>query len=60
MEIYEDNDPGKGVRPQVRKFHLSTEPFLFTIDRGGVVADAVEGAFGLKLMHEAVDKAIAE
>jgi hypothetical protein len=59
MEIYKDNDPGQGVRPQVRKFHLPTEPFLFTIDRNGVVADAVEGAFGLKLMHEAVDKAIA-
>jgi hypothetical protein len=59
MEIYNDNDPAQGVRPQVRKFHLPTEPFLFTIDRSGVVADAVEGAFGLKLMHEAVDKAIA-
>ncbi len=60
MEIYNDNDPAQGVRPQVRKFHLPTEPFLFTIDRKGTVADAVEGAFGLKLMHEAVDKAIAE
>jgi hypothetical protein len=60
MEIYEDNDPARGVRPQVRKFHLPSEPFVFTIDRNGVVADAVEGAFGLKLMHEAVDKAIAE
>jgi hypothetical protein len=59
MEIYNDNDPAKGPRPQVRKFHLPTEPYLFTIDRNGVVAAAVEGAFGLKLMHEAVDKAIA-
>lgn len=59
MEIYNENDPARGVRPQVRKFHLPTEPFLFTIGRDGVVADAVEGAFGLKLMHEAVDKAIA-
>ena len=59
MEIYKDNDPGQGPRPQVRAFHLPTEPFLFTIDRRGVVRDAVEGAFGLKLMHEAVDKAIA-
>ncbi|HET7590344.1 MAG TPA: hypothetical protein VFK14_09230 [Solirubrobacterales bacterium] len=58
MEIYNDNDPGKGVRPQVRRFHLPTEPWLFTIDREGVVRDAVEGAFGLKLMHEAVEKAI--
>jgi hypothetical protein len=59
MEIYNDNDPGKQVRPQVRAFHLPTEPWLFTIDRQGIVRDAVEGAFGLKLMHEAVDKAIA-
>jgi hypothetical protein len=59
MEIYNENDPGKLVRPQVRAFRLPTEPYLFTIDRHGIVRDTVEGAFGLKLMHEAVDKAIA-
>ncbi|HET7455039.1 MAG TPA: hypothetical protein VFJ76_05925 [Solirubrobacterales bacterium] len=59
MEIYNENDPGKGVRPQVRAFHLPSEPWLFAIDRRGVVRDAVEGAFGLELMHEAVDEAIA-
>jgi hypothetical protein len=59
MEIYNDNDPGKGVRPQVRAFHLPSEPYLLTIDRRGVVRDAIEGAFGLDLMHEAIDKAIA-
>jgi hypothetical protein len=59
MEIYNENDPAKRVRPQVRAFRLPSEPWLFTIDRAGVVRDAVEGAFGLKLMHEAVDKALA-
>lgn len=59
MEIYNENDPAKGVRPQVRAFRLPTEPYLFTIDRDGIVRDTVEGAFGLELMHEAVDKAIA-
>jgi hypothetical protein len=59
MEIYNENDPGLGVRPQVRAFHLPSEPYLFTIDRRGVVRDAIEGAFGLKLMHQAVDKALA-
>jgi len=58
MEIYNENDPGKQVRRQVRRFHLPTEPWLFTIDRNGVVRDAVEGAFGLELMREAVEKAI--
>ena len=33
MEIYNDNDPSKGVRPQVRAFHLPSEPWLFAIDR---------------------------
>lgn len=59
MEIYNDNDPARGVRPQVRAFRLPSEPYLFAIDRNGIVRDAVEGAFGLKLMHAAVDKAIA-
>jgi hypothetical protein len=59
MEIYNENDPAKLVRPQVRAFRLPSEPYLFAIDRDGIVRDTVEGAFGLKLMHEAVDKAIA-
>jgi hypothetical protein len=59
MEIYNDNDPARGVRPQVRAFRLPSEPYLFAIDGRGVVKDAVEGAFGLELMHEAVEKAIA-
>lgn len=59
MEIYNENDPALHTRPQVRAFHLPTEPWLFTIDRRGRIAAEVEGAFGLKLMHEAVDKAIA-
>jgi len=58
MEIYNGNDPAQRVRPQVRAFHLPTEPYLFTIDREGIVRAAVEGPFGLKLMHQAIDKAI--
>ncbi|MFL5897681.1 MAG: hypothetical protein ACJ76D_04360 [Solirubrobacterales bacterium] len=58
MEIYNGNDPAKRARPQVRAFHLPTEPWLFTIDRNGVVEDTVEGAFGLELMHRAVERAI--
>ena len=60
MEIYNDNDPAKHTRPQVRAFHLPTEPWLFTIDRNGIVSAAVEGAFGIEEMHRAVDEAIAK
>jgi hypothetical protein len=58
MEIYNDNDPARDVRPQVRAFRLPSEPWLFTIDRDGVVSDAVEGAFGSELLDEAIEKAI--
>lgn len=47
MEIYRDNDPNKDVRPQVQAFHLPSEPWLFVIDRHGVIRAEIEGAFGV-------------
>jgi hypothetical protein len=58
MEIYKDNDPSKGVLPQVKEFDLPSEPWLFTIDRRGRVTTAVEGAFGPELLTRAVEKAV--
>jgi hypothetical protein len=60
MEIYNDNDPGKGVRAQARAFRLPSEPWLFTVDRDGRIAAAIEGAFGPELLTEAVEKVVAE
>ncbi len=60
MEIYNDNDPSKGVRPQVRAFDLPSEPWLFAIDAKGTVSSVIEGAFGLQRMSAAVEKAVAE
>lgn len=60
MEIYNENDPASGVRPQVRKFHLPTEPWLFAINREGVVSATIEGGFGTDLMDKTVEKVIAE
>ncbi|MFN8218157.1 MAG: hypothetical protein U0R71_16315 [Solirubrobacterales bacterium] len=60
MEIFNHNDPDAEVRPQVRRFHLPTEPWLFAINREGVVSSAIEGAFGLELMDEVAEKVIAE
>jgi hypothetical protein len=60
MEIYNDNDPSQGVRPQVRRFHLPTEPWLFAINREGVVSAAIEGAFGTQLMDKTVEKVVGE
>jgi hypothetical protein len=60
MEIYTDNDPNKPVRPQVKRFHLPTEPWLYVINRKGTITDAVEGAFGVELLTKAVEEVVAE
>lgn len=60
MEIYNDNDPNKGTRPQVRAFRLPSEPWLFAIDRSGTIVDVVEGAFGIEEMERALKAATGE
>jgi hypothetical protein len=60
MEIYEDNDPSKPVRPQVRAFHLPSEPWLFAIDRSGRIESEIEGAFGVEELTSVVKGLIGE
>jgi hypothetical protein len=60
MEIFNDNDPGKDTRPQVRAFNLPSEPYLFAIDRQGTVSSAIEGAFGPEALNAAVQKAVGK
>jgi hypothetical protein len=55
MEIFRDNDPSNGVRPQVRAYRLPSEPWLFAIDRNGTIRTAIEGAFGIERLTEAVE-----
>lgn len=54
MEVYNDNDPGKGIRPQLRTYHLPTEPWTFLIDRHGVIRERIEGAYGVSELEEAM------
>ncbi|MDX6609685.1 MAG: hypothetical protein QOF85_1610 [Solirubrobacterales bacterium] len=54
MEIYQDNDPSKPVRPQVSAFHLPSEPWLFTIGRDGRIKSEIEGAFGVEELTRVV------
>ena len=56
MEIFKENDPGKGPNQQVRAFHLPSEPWLFAIDENGTVGEVIEGAFGVDALTEAVEK----
>jgi hypothetical protein len=56
MEIYNDNNPSKGYRPEVKAYGLRTEPWLFVIDRSGRISTRIEGAFGISELEQAVRK----
>ena len=56
MEIYEDNDPGKGFRPQVKAFGLPTEPWVFLVGSDGRIKERLEGAFGVEELSAAVER----
>ena len=54
MEIYNDNDPNKHTRPQVRAFRLPSEPWLFAIDKSGRIEAEIQGAFGVEELTNVV------
>jgi hypothetical protein len=60
MEIYKDNDPSKDVTSQVKAFHLPSEPWVFVVDRHGIVRTAIEGAFGVDRLTRAVEAVTGE
>ncbi|HEX2017223.1 MAG TPA: hypothetical protein VGN69_11050 [Solirubrobacteraceae bacterium] len=57
-EVYNANNPGQDLRPQLLAFHLETEPWLFTLDRRGRIAARLEGAFGIEAFRSAVRAAL--
>jgi hypothetical protein len=57
MEVYNENDPSKGIRPQLRSYGLQTEPWLFVMNGSGEVTTRIEGAFSAGDLEAAVEKA---
>jgi hypothetical protein len=58
QEVYVDNQPSKGLRPQLTAFHLRTEPWLFAINRQGKIVSRLEGAFGTTELAQAIQAAL--
>jgi hypothetical protein len=54
VEVYNHNDPNQGIRPQLRAFGLQTEPWLFVMDRRGIVRTRIEGGFSASELERAV------
>ncbi len=57
MEIYNQNDPSKGLRPQLGAYKLRTEPWLFVVDSDGTISTRIEGAFSVDELNQALDRA---
>jgi hypothetical protein len=56
MEVYRDNDPSKGLRPQLVEFGLETEPWTFLISSDGKVAERIEGPLSVRELTAAVER----
>ena len=56
QEVYKNNQINDGVRPQLRAFHLSSEPWAYVIDRSGKVSAVLEGPFSVQELEAAVRK----
>ncbi len=54
QEIYNENEISKGLRPQLKAFHLPTEPWTYLIDKQGVIKDRLSGAYGVDELEEAM------
>jgi hypothetical protein len=59
-EVYVDNDPNRGIRPQLKAYGLQTEPWLFVIDESGEISTRIEGPFSVGELRDAVAKVRGE
>jgi hypothetical protein len=58
QEIYVDNVVKKGLRPQVRKWRLPSEPWVFVIDAKGTIVARSEGAISVPELTAMVRRAL--
>lgn len=56
--MYAGNQPSKRLRAQMKAFHLQTEPWLFAINRRGIIVARLEGAFGTTELAAALGAAL--
>jgi hypothetical protein len=58
QEIYRDNKVNEGLRPQLIKWRLASEPWIFVIDAAGKISARFEGAVSVPELRAAVQKTL--
>jgi len=56
VEVYEDNDPAKGVNRWMKEWKLPTEPWVFVVGADGKVRDRFEGTVSVRELDASVRK----
>jgi hypothetical protein len=56
QEIYKNNQVSQGLRPQLLKWRLESEPWTFVIDRTGRISARIEGAVSVPELRAMVAK----
>ena len=54
VEVYNDNDPDKGVNPWMREWNLQTEPWVFVVDADGKIVAKFEGSASADELRAAI------
>jgi hypothetical protein len=58
QEVYVANNPSKGLRPPLERYHLPSEPWLFTVRADGTIAARLEGSIGIRAFEGAIKAAL--
>ena len=56
-EVYKGNNPAKGLREPLVQFHVRTEPWLFVVNRKGIITARLEASSGHAILDEAAVRA---
>lgn len=54
VEVYEDNDPAKGLNRWMKEWGLETEPWTYLVGRDGRIVERFEGTVSVRELEEAV------
>lgn len=54
VEVYEGNDPAKGVNRFMKQWNLPSEPWIFVVDSSGVIRERFEGSASVEELEAAV------
>jgi hypothetical protein len=60
VEVYRDNDPGKGFNTWFKQWHLTTEPWTFLVGGDGRIKQRFEGSVSVGELAAAVSSLLAK